>query len=254
VDVTLSLTGSGVLAPIHAVSRHGLLPLSHVDTPVPGPEAGAPPVSGLGALIRYVRARAGTGDWRSTVDGLRPYANSVWSGLSHVERERFVRHVVRVWEVHRHRMAPPVAALIEGLRTSGALTVRAGTVAAVTGDGELLRAGALRVGTVVNCRGPAGVPTTGLGRALLAAGLGRPAGVGPGLDVDAEGRLVDAAGRPSDRVFVIGPPRRGSWWETTAVPEIRAQARELALLVAGSARPGAPLPAAALAGSAARSG
>jgi uncharacterized NAD(P)/FAD-binding protein YdhS len=50
--------------------------------------------------------------------------------------------------------------------------------------------------------------------------------------VDADGQLVDAAGRGQPRVSVLGPARRGRrYWETTAVPEIRAQAADLAGLV-----------------------
>jgi uncharacterized NAD(P)/FAD-binding protein YdhS len=91
-----------------------------------------------------------------------------------------------------------------------------------------------RVGAVVNCCGPGGAAGTDLGRALLAAGTARPDPLGLGLDVDGQGRLVCAAGQPDDRIFVIGPPRRGRWWETTAVPEIRAQAVELTRRPPGS--------------------
>jgi len=53
-----------------------------------------------------------------------------------------------------------------------------------------------------------------------------------GLDVDADGRLLDRRGEPSRSLYAIGPIRKGSLWETTAVPEIRVQAAELAALLA----------------------
>jgi uncharacterized NAD(P)/FAD-binding protein YdhS len=62
---------------------------------------------------------------------------------------------------------------------------------------------------------------------LLADGLARRDELRVGLDVDQVGRLVSADGRPCEALRVIGPPRRGRWWETTAVPEIRAQAAAL---------------------------
>jgi uncharacterized NAD(P)/FAD-binding protein YdhS len=46
--------------------------------------------------------------------------------------------------------------------------------------------------------------------------------------VDPAGRLVAADGAVHRWLWVIGPLRRGGLWETTAVPEIRAQARRLA--------------------------
>lgn len=48
------------------------------------------------------------------------------------------------------------------------------------------------------------------------------------LDVNEAGALLDVNGRPSQLLFALGPPRKGCLWETTAVPEIRAQAAELA--------------------------
>jgi uncharacterized NAD(P)/FAD-binding protein YdhS len=49
----------------------------------------------------------------------------------------------------------------------------------------------------------------------------------------------------SRRVWLIGSLRRGAEWETTAVPEIRAQARRLATDLAAADRRAAALPAAA---------
>jgi len=61
---------------------------------------------------------------------------------------------------------------------------------------------------------------------------------------DANGALIDASGRSSTFLFTLGPPRCGDLFETTAVPEIRTQAKpwrsicspELGLLSAGLPR------------------
>jgi uncharacterized NAD(P)/FAD-binding protein YdhS len=54
--------------------------------------------------------------------------------------------------------------------------------------------------------------------------------------VDPGGRLVDDSGSPDLRLLAVGPLRRGALLETTAVPEIREQAKELAdLLLPGAA-------------------
>jgi uncharacterized NAD(P)/FAD-binding protein YdhS len=59
---------------------------------------------------------------------------------------------------------------------------------------------------------------------LLEAGLARTGPHGLGLDVDATGHLLDRSGTAQERLWLVGPLRRGVWWETTAVPELRAQA------------------------------
>jgi uncharacterized NAD(P)/FAD-binding protein YdhS len=129
-------------------------------------------------------------------------------------------------------MAPPVARGIGKLLDEGALTVDAANLADLLADGSGFLAVARDgrcwpAAAVVNCTGPGGATGTPLGQRLLADGLARPDALGLGLDVDLAGRLVAADGRAWDAVRVVGPPRRGGWWETTAVPEIRTQVHAL---------------------------
>jgi uncharacterized NAD(P)/FAD-binding protein YdhS len=49
-----------------------------------------------------------------------------------------------------------------------------------------------------------------------------------GIDATPHGAIVNSAGVPSDAIYTLGPPLRGLWYETTAVPEIREQAAALA--------------------------
>jgi uncharacterized NAD(P)/FAD-binding protein YdhS len=63
---------------------------------------------------------------------------------------------------------------------------------------------------------------------LLEQGLLRPDPLGMGVDVSAEGAVLDAHGEPSRVLHALGPARKGGLWETTAVPELRGQAAALA--------------------------
>jgi uncharacterized NAD(P)/FAD-binding protein YdhS len=85
-------------------------------------------------------------------------------------------------------------------------------------------------GAVINCAGPGRLPASAdpLTARLLDTGLARVGPHGLGLDVDPAGRVIAADGTPHGRLRLVGPLRRGTVWETTAVPEIRAQARRLA--------------------------
>ena len=58
--------------------------------------------------------------------------------------------------------------------------------------------------------------------------LARPDAVSLGLEVDENGAAFELTGKRSDFLYAIGPVRKGCLWETTAVPEIRVQASQLA--------------------------
>jgi len=192
------------------------------------------------------RAYAQGGDWRDAINAIRPHTQAIWQDLSDDDRRRFLRRYVRFWSIHRHRMAPAMAAWIESLRQSGQLAIVAG---GLTGVRE--RGGALEVsvrlrgsGTVVaatfdaavNCTGPADAAADArspLLDRLLAAGTVRPHPLGLGLDTGPAGAVRDAAGMLSDSIFTIGWLRRGDLWESVAIPEIRTQAGEIARRLLG---------------------
>jgi uncharacterized NAD(P)/FAD-binding protein YdhS len=236
VDVALTLTSGERTAPVLAVSRRGLLPLAHTVTAAPPRKPALDDCAGLREVIRVVREAAGeAGDWRAIVDGLRPDLDRLWGALTPAEQDAFLRHLARPWECHRHRMAPAVASRVAWLRTRGLLRIRAGGLRTVTPaeDGGLvagLASGPLAVGGIVNCAGPGLLPAAGgpLITRLLTDGVARVGPHGLGLDIDHFGRLVGAGARTQEGVWVLGPLRRGARWETTAVPEIRDQARRLA--------------------------
>lgn len=245
VDVALTLAARSHHVRMLAASRHGLLPLRHATTSLPSLPSPVRPGQELttGRLLAAVRrAVAGSSaDWRAVVDALRPATQELWRCLPAPDRERFVRHVARYWEVHRHRMAPAVADELDGLLGSGRLRVVAGRVAGVAAAPSGMsvriaeRTGAVStraVAAVVNCTGPqsdmrrVGDP---LVDDLLAQGLARPGPLAIGLDVDRDGRLLGTSGAPDKHLTTIGPLRRGVLLETTAIPEIRTQAVDLAL-------------------------
>ena len=65
-------------------------------------------------------------------------------------------------------------------------------------------------------------------RHLLKTGAARPDPLRLGLDVGANLTLVRRDGTAARRLFALGPPTRGVFWEITAVPDIRTQCRTFA--------------------------
>jgi uncharacterized NAD(P)/FAD-binding protein YdhS len=89
----------------------------------------------------------------------------------------------------------------------------------------------LSVDAVVNCSGSESnyrKLDCALVKDLLKQGLACPDPLALGLDVSPDGALLDGQGNISNRLFTLGPPQKGHFWETTAVPEIRGQAEKLA--------------------------
>lgn len=237
VDAVLALQRRGHRGRIHALSRHGLLPHVHGGTPGPAqPHIGA---LGVRGLLRALRACAlATGDWRSPLDALRPLTQRIWRRLPDAERRRFLRHLRTHWDVHRHRMAPEVAAGIARARSRGQLLVHAGRIEsfAVQGGHALARyrprgertARELRGARIVNCTGPAwrlADARNALVDSLIERRLAVPDSLGMGLATDGDGALLGAGG---GRLLTLGALRRGELWESTAIPELRGQAQAVA--------------------------
>jgi uncharacterized NAD(P)/FAD-binding protein YdhS len=52
--------------------------------------------------------------------------------------------------------------------------------------------------------------------------------LGLGVQTASDGAVIDATGRADGRISALGPLRRGELYESTAVPELRAQAAQIA--------------------------
>ncbi len=253
IDTVVSLLDQNHRGPITALSRRGLLPRRHA-----APVGGAPPEidrfpTRVNQLARCLRenSRAAQGNWRVVIDELRPVTTELWQAMSHHDRRRFLRHLRPWWDVHRHRVADPVAERIEQARASGQLQIRAGRIRQYRLRGHdrvdiLYRprfADALHSITaarVVNCAGPDADYSRirePLVLSLLARGMVRPDPLCLGLDVTTNCALRGADGSISRRLFAVGPVTKGTFWEMTAVPDIRKQAEFLAGQLAALIRP-----------------
>lgn len=243
VDAAISLLEESPGRRVVMVSRHGLLPREHVEqsstawlSPVP---SGAVTADQLAALLRdqVAAARRQGVDWRAVVDGLRAPTQSLWQRLDLAERQRFLATYAREWEVRRHRMATDVAARLAGYRDEGRLQVLAGGLAGVTDHGPRVELDlpalpdSLFADAVVNCTGPmsdVSRSTDPLLRAMVQRGLLTPDPLRLGASCTNQGEVLDVSGQVVPGLHVVGPPRKGTLWETTAVPEIRGQAALLA--------------------------
>ncbi len=250
VDTVVTLLDAGHRGPIHALSRRGLKPQRHVARHgVTLPPVPAYPATMLG-LLRCLRADAAAcvaagGAWQDAMDRFRASIQAAWLGAGPAGRAQFLRHLRPWWDIHRHRIAGPVANRIDAACASGQLQIAAGRIrGAVDQAGGMAISYAPRRGTglrrlyaarVINCTGPASDYqrlADPLVQSLLHAGLARPDPLRLGLEVTADSALAG----PSRRLFAMGPVTRGAFWEVTSVPDIRQQCDALASQIAALVR------------------
>jgi uncharacterized NAD(P)/FAD-binding protein YdhS len=249
VDVALSLRESGHEGPITAVSRHGRFYCNH-EAYTPHPLAGLPDEFRTpGGAFRWTRfairqLHTSGGNWRSVIDSLRPYTAQAWRSWSLPQRASFLRHARNIWDTHRHRMAPEIAAHLKKLLADGTLMIHAGRLLTAemanssaririrsTQSGEIFSVDAERV---INCTGPArnyGSTDIPLIASMRTQGWLTPDRLRLGIETDHDGRLVSSDGTVNKTLFAIGPLRIPELFESIAMPEIRVQAYELAQII-----------------------
>jgi uncharacterized NAD(P)/FAD-binding protein YdhS len=174
-------------------------------------------------VLRWIRTQE---DWRAAFTALRPATQQIWRAFSAAQQSQFLRHARRYWDVHRHRMPAAIADELQQLCNSGAVGVQRGDarLAALSG----------RYDAVVLCTGPddAALRSAPPLARLISDGIACAGPHDMGIATDADtGQLLSADGRLVNGVFAIGTLRRGTLWESTAIPEIRTEAGRLAALV-----------------------
>lgn len=248
IDQVLALRARNFEGQIFMLSRHGKTPAPHTNSSQwPSTWAFSLPnniSSIVGAIHEQVRLAEKLGvDWRSVIDSMRPATPALWSNLSPAERKRFLRHLRSLWEVVRHRVPIEIYSKLKDQIDSGTLRVFAGRfVEIIERDQQIEVKIRLRgrteeqilvVDRIINCTGP----STSLGsfddlfRELVKTGLARIDPVGIGIETASDGSVIDRSGVASKNIYALGPVRKATSWETTAVPEIRAQIEQLTKLL-----------------------
>ncbi len=254
VDTALALLDRGHRGRIVMLSRHGLLPQTHVAHGVAAPLK--PPFpSSTAALVRALRRAAGRKDSaeerQAFMDAMRPHWPAIWAALPDGEKRRALRHGLAHFNTHRHRIAPHQGRQLAEAVSDGRIEVMRGRLSGLAPLCNSVRA-AVRTGAgernfvfghVVNCSGPNSDPERSPGtllKTLIARHVARPGAAGLGIDVDEHSRVRGHDGRAQPNLFALGALTRGTWWEITAMPEIAAQAQRVAGSIAAR-RSRAPL-------------
>lgn len=252
-DVVGAFEQDGYQGSYVLISRRGLLPFASqavlpagsftIDTAVL--------TLPLRQLVRWlreqVRALEDAGqDWRPVVDAFRSHIPGLWRRLTETERARFLRHLRPYWEVVRHRMPSDARARVDQLSASGRLRIIRGRIAEIDLNSDPLKvelqilsvaqSSQLSVDRLFNCTGGSALRSdrlTGLLASLHSQELIAIDRFGLGLMTTPEGLVLNRAGAAVPGLFALGPLRRASEWESTAMREVRQQAADIAKILTG---------------------
>ncbi|MBB3937051.1 FAD/NAD(P)-binding protein [Aureimonas phyllosphaerae] len=245
-DMVASLDRRGHRGPILMLSRNGLRSRGHAPSAVePFGDFTSAPARTVRELTRNTRyaideAAAMGISWHAVLDALRTGGPTIWSALPERERRQLVRRLRSFWDVHRFRIAPQVAAVLDRAQGEGRLRlVAASLVSSQSGHAGLTVAYRPRGGRaienrdfdiVVNTTGPAhrAVVEREPVRSLFEAGLIDLDRVGLGLHVDAEHRALRRDGSVVPGLFIAGPLARGTFGELMGLPQVTAHAELVA--------------------------
>ena len=245
VDVALHFNESGHLGKIYAISTRGMLPAIHkLGFTYPSFYEEIVGIRRITDILKVVRRHAEIAEtvgsnWRAVIDALRPDTQKIWCDLPLKERRIFKQHLSRYWNTARHRMPPSAAATITEMRANGNLEILSGRLLDISSNdrfGIKFQSGQttnyVEADNLVNCIGSESNYSrleSDFVQNLVRRGHIRNDELAMGIAASTDGRIIDKNGNLSNVVFTLGTALKGTLWETTAIPEIRTQARDLAL-------------------------
>lgn len=249
VDLALHFHDTGHRGQVTAISTRGLLPAVHAaSAPYPSFYDEFKGANRVTDIMRVVRRHAKNSDatgsnWRSVIDSLRPHTQQIWRELPIKERRIFMEHLSRHWNVARHRMPPQAAAALSEMQAHGKLEILRGRLSVIKIDTankfittyrSVDSETSLVTDVVINCIGSESNferIDSPLVKDLLASGTIRNDDLSMGIAADENYRIIDSNGVALPQIRTLGTALKGTLWETTAIPEIRHQANDLAQLI-----------------------
>jgi uncharacterized NAD(P)/FAD-binding protein YdhS len=177
------------------------------------------------------------------VDALRPHTQNIWQKMSHEERRFFMNKIRHLWGQARHRLPFVSYDFIQKEQISEKLIVLAGKLDAFTNNRSELHVTlankknknklTIPCAAVINCTGPESnynnIEGNLLGK-LVEKGVISQDALFLGIETDENFQIINKSLQKIP-VFALGPLLKGKLWESTAVNELRIQAKNLAEII-----------------------
>lgn len=179
------------------------------------------------------------------IDAFRPNVAKVWQQFSAEEKAKFMGRVRHIWGVARHRIPFVSYDKIMKEQINQQLEILAGKLVelnqsksgnnVILWDKRLKKNKEFIIGSVINCTGPETKITAtknDLLNQLYAIGIISQDSLNLGLRANTKTfRTINADNQENEKLFAIGSLLKGELWESTAVNELKNQAKELAVLL-----------------------
>ncbi len=252
VDVVLALEEQGFKGKIYSISPNGfqILPHRHNGTPYTKLLAEIPENLDLNIIqwfclfrkhIRFVRQFGISAE--PVIDSIRSISPKIWQKLSLEDKKRFMRHLRHLWGVARHRLPVYVYDTMQEKQRKGSLQIISGKirqaqvqdkqVKIVYWDKKEQKEFEISVDRVINCTGPntdISISENILIQNLYTKKMIEPDELSLGIRADEKGRII-SKNQTNENLFTLGASMRALLWESTAVPELREQAQNLANMI-----------------------
>ncbi len=237
IDLALSHHRKNADNKVIGISRNGLLPEAHLAKraePLPVPNQ----VKSSARAVREFIENAS--DWRAAQDGVRHELPDIWFSWNEAEKREFFANHLRWWNVHRHRVSPDIQLEVEKAISEERLQILKDEVESVTEDAYKvtlhLKSGAEISGErLVNCLGYDAWKADCLLARLIENGVAAAGPLGLGIQSDFPRFNVKKTQKGGhSNLYAIGPILLGERFETTAIPELKEQAFEIAREITAS--------------------
>jgi uncharacterized NAD(P)/FAD-binding protein YdhS len=247
VDLLINLKQKNHKGKIFVVSRKGLLPNLHkpYNTNIIS-WSDEELYSGLHNLFvslrKKIKEKNNEGiDWRNIIDSLRLYTPSIWKSFSHEEKNIFFRRLRSYWEIHRHRVPQESMRLIQHYFDKEELKLFAAKLEEIHVEensffvsfinNKLKIKQAISVNRIINCTGPES-NYKNLSNSIIAEMLEKNYlsldNNNYSLLCNSNGAALTKDEKINEHLYLIGPIRKTTEWESTALREIRSQSILLA--------------------------
>lgn len=246
VDTAISLQESGFNQTIYTISPNGYKlkpwkepkdPYTNID--IPATLNGGTTLLELVKILNRHRKIANGLDQSiyPVIDAMRPYTSGLWRSFGTVEKQQFVKYLNSFWGSVRHRLPLRNLEQIEELCAENKLITCKGYIVSSVESRDCISitlncSGTLKqlnVQRIINCTGPETHIKKQSNQLLIRLEERGVLSAGPcniGISAHPENGCI--ATSASQKLFVIGSNLKGTLWESTAVPELRGQAKELA--------------------------
>jgi uncharacterized NAD(P)/FAD-binding protein YdhS len=240
IDTVFSLRKAGFQQNIVALSTHGFNMLAHPENEALIDPQEPPLNTDLASLFHFFnvqRKKRSTTQFLLLIDSFRPHFSSWWQGFSRKEKQTFLNRFRHIWGTIRHRIPERKARSIHEEQEKGQLTVCAGKLVSVnlTNRGGAIQyfSGKEKIqndfACLINCTGPETAitrMTNPVIHELNKRGWITPDMINQGIEMDATEHTV--LGKSPMKIYALGNLCKGTLWESTAIGELRTQAKLIA--------------------------